>query len=584
MSPAIGPLHPAAHAAIDPRRAATITAASGEVRTYADLAASSLRIAQLMQHSGLGVGDHVAIMIRNEPIFLEVCWAALRSGLYLSTINVSLTPAEAAYIVADSGSRAVVIDACYAEVAGQILHECAGTVNAMWTVNGSIPGCVGLDEALRGAPDVPIAETEGSMMLYSSGTTGRPKGIVRPLSGRPAGTSNPLAPFTPRLQMDESTVYLCPAPLHHAAPIGFSLTTQRLGGTVVLMERFEPEAMLAAIERYRVTHVQLVPTMFVRLLKLPPELRARYDLSSLRRVVHAAAPCAPDVKRAMIDWWGPIIDEYYSGTEGVGITYITSSEWLAHPGSVGRTILGEVHIVDESGNEVAPTERGTVFFSSGLPYSYHGDATTASHRSTANGWATLDDVGWVDDDGYLYLTDRRTYMIVSGGVNVYPRESEDVLITHPAVLDVRGDRYPRSRDGRGCPRRRATRRSGVCNARAGRAVGRVLSTASCSFQVSPWRRLRRATASPRERQALQAHAARAVLARPRLADHLISRRAEPIRRDGGRLRLQPFRRQARRLLVRLRSPLGPRGERPRRASKRTRGDLLRARVHRRRGA
>ena len=432
----IGPLHPAAHAAIDPLRPAIVDAATGEVRTYSDLASRSMRIAQLMLDAGLGVGDHVAMMVGNEAVFLEVCWATLRSGLYLSTINVSLTGSEAAYIVADSGSRALVIDGRHAETARQILHECGSALSAVWTVNGSLPGCTPLDEALRAAPDVAIAETEGSLMLYSSGTTGRPKGIIRPLSGLPAGTSNPMAPFMQRLQMDESTVYLCPAPLHHAAPIGYSLTTHRVGGTVVLMDHFEPEAMLAAIERYRVTHVQLVPTMFVRLLKLAPDVRARYDLSSLRRVVHAAAPCPPDVKRAMIEWWGPIVDEYYSGTEGIGITYITSPEWLAHPGSVGRAILGEVHIVDDSGAEVEPGEIGTVYFSSGRPYTYHGDAVATSDRGTATGWGTLDDVGWVDTDGYLYLTDRRTYMIVTGGVNVYPKEAEDVLINHPAVLDV----------------------------------------------------------------------------------------------------------------------------------------------------
>ena len=389
-----------------------------------------------MLDAGLGVGDHVAMMVGNEAVFLEVCWATLRSGLYLSTINVSLTGSEAAYIVADSGSRALVIDGRHAEAARQILHECGSALSAVWTVNGSLPGCTPFDEALRAAPDVAIAETEGSLMLYSSGTTGRPKGIIRPLSGLPAGTSNPMAPFMQRLQMDESTVYLCPAPLHHAAPIGYSLTTHRVGGTVVLMDHFEAEAMLAAIERYRVTHVQLVPTMFVRLLKLAPDVRARYDLSSLRRVVHAAAPCPPDVKRAMIEWWGPIVDEYYSGTEGIGITYITSPEWLAHPGSVGRAILGAVHIVDDSGAEVEPGEIGTVYFSSGRPYTYHGDAVATSDRGTATGWGTLDDVGWVDTDGYLYLTDRRTFMIVAGGVNIYPQEAENLLIDHPKVYDV----------------------------------------------------------------------------------------------------------------------------------------------------
>jgi fatty-acyl-CoA synthase len=274
------------------------------------------------------------------------------------------------------------------------------------------------------------------MMLYSSGTTGKPKGVVWPLSGQPAGTTNAMSIFTSLVEFDARTVYLCPAPLTHAAPIGWSLATQRMGGTVVLMERFDAEQLLAAIERHRVTVVQMVPTMFVRLLKLPQDVRDGYDVSSLRHVVHAAAPCAPDVKEQMIAWWGPIIDEYYSGTEGSGITYLTSPEWIAHRGSVGRPILGAVHVVDEDGNELPGGEVGAIYFSSGQTYHYHNDeAATAARRHTA-GWTTLDDVGWVDADGYLYLTDRRSSIIVTGGVNIAPKESEDALISHPAVLDA----------------------------------------------------------------------------------------------------------------------------------------------------
>jgi fatty-acyl-CoA synthase len=274
------------------------------------------------------------------------------------------------------------------------------------------------------------------MMLYSSGTTGRPKGVRRPLSGRPAGTSNPLAPFASRTGLGADTVYLSSAPLYHAAPMGWSLGTMRQGGTVVVLPHFDAELVLWAIERYRVTLAQFVPTMLQRLVRLPTHVRDRYDLSSLRRVVHAAAPCPRHVKYATIEWLGPIVDEYYSGTEGSGITYITSAEWLDHPGSVGRPILGDLHVTDEEGRLVPPGTEGIIWFGNGQAYEYHGDAAATMARRHEQGWTTLDDVGYVDDDGYLHLTDRRAHMIVSGGVNISPREIEDVLLQHPAVDDV----------------------------------------------------------------------------------------------------------------------------------------------------
>jgi long-chain acyl-CoA synthetase len=274
-------------------------------------------------------------------------------------------------------------------------------------------------------------------MLYSSGTTGRPKGIRRPLDLAPMGQGLPGAvPFLRALGLQDGGVYLTPAPLYHAAPLAWSLGAQRLGATVVVMERFDPVDMLRLIERHRVTHVQLVPTMFVRMLKLPEADRKRFDLSSLAAAVHAAAPCPVDIKRQMIDWWGPIISEYYSATEGSGATFLDSEEWLAHPGSVGRPMLGEAHIVDEDGTELPPGETGTIYFSGGNPFEYHNDPQKTADTKDRRGWSTVGDVGYLDGDGYLYLTDRKTFMIISGGVNIYPQEAENVLVGHPKVMDV----------------------------------------------------------------------------------------------------------------------------------------------------
>ena len=276
-------------------------------------------------------------------------------------------------------------------------------------------------------------------MLYSSGTTGHPKGVRRPLSGEPFGTYATLVPMLERIMgFTEGDVYLSPAPLYHAAPLVWSTTVQRMGGTVVVMERFDPEECLRLIEEYRVTHAQFVPTMFVRMLKLPDEVRARYDVSSLRSVVHAAAPCAPEVKRRMIEWWGPIVQEYYSGTEGMGMTWISPQDALSHPGSVGRAIWGEVHVCGDDGAELPLGETGVVYFGgrSDTTFEYNHDPEKTRQSFNDKGWATLWDVGHVDEEGFLYLTDRKLFMIVSGGVNIYPQEIEDVLVLHPAVADV----------------------------------------------------------------------------------------------------------------------------------------------------
>jgi acyl-CoA synthetase (AMP-forming)/AMP-acid ligase II len=300
------------------------------------------------------------------------------------------------------------------------------------------PGYESYEEAVAAQPAEPIPkELEGNDMLYSSGTTGRPKGVRVPLPGKPAGTPPALQVLVQGLyHADESAVYLSPAPLYHAAPLRFNLAIQRLGGTCIIMDQFDPVEALRLIEKYRATHSQWVPTMFVRMLKLPCEERTRYDVSSLRVAIHAAAPCPVPVKEQMIEWWGPVLYEYYAGTEANGFCAIDSEQWMTHKGSVGRSLLGEIHILDDDGGELPPGEIGTVFFGKGADFEYHNDPEKTAASRSKEGYTTIGDVGYVDEEGFLYLTDRRSYMIISGGVNIYPQETENLLITHPKVADV----------------------------------------------------------------------------------------------------------------------------------------------------
>ncbi len=325
-----------------------------------------------------------------------------------------------------------------AELLGQLGDQVALPPDRRVAVGGSVDGLADYETVLAAASDEPIADQcEGIYMFYSSGTTGRPKGIKPPTIGGLIGAASG---FTMLMQglygFDERSIYLSPSPLYHAAPAGWTTGAHRLGSTTVVMERFDALETLELIERHRVTHVQFVPTHMVRLLKLPAEDRARFDLSSLQYVIHAAAPCPPEVKRAFIDWVGPIVHEYYSGSEGAGFCAIGPDEWLAHPGSVGRSLLGAVHIVDADGTECGPHQEGQVFFESGQQFEYHGDPEKTASAYNERGWSSLGDVGWVDEEGYLYLTDRISNMIISGGVNIYPREVEDVLVGHPRVADV----------------------------------------------------------------------------------------------------------------------------------------------------
>ncbi|MFC4530567.1 AMP-binding protein [Sphaerisporangium dianthi] len=432
-------MHPGVVAAETPDKPAVIMASSGRVLTYRELDEESNRLARLFRSAGLRPGQHVAFMLENHPLFLVVAWAAHRSGLYYTAISSRLRPDELAYIVGNCEAEVFISSASLAGVATSITER-TPRVRLRLMIDGVAPGFASYEEAVAAHPPEPVEdECQGADMLYSSGTTGRPKGVKPPLRRAPLDAPGALLRLV-RFLFDppSDSVYLSPAPLYHAAPLRYCMAFQRIGATVVVMERFDPEQALALIERHRVTHSQWVPTMFIKMLKLPEAVRGKYDLSSLACAIHAAAPCPVQVKEQMIAWWGPIVHEYYAGTEGNGFLYVGPHDWLAHKGTVGRPLLGVVHICDEDGDELAAGEHGTVYFSDGPRFEYHGDPekTRAAHDPQGRGWTTLGDIGYLDEDGFLYLTDRRSYMIISGGVNVYPQEAENVLSLHPKVADV----------------------------------------------------------------------------------------------------------------------------------------------------
>lgn len=434
-------MFPGIHAAKAPDRPAVIVADSGEVLTYQQLEHASARLARYLRAQGLRRGDVVALIADNCTRVFEIYWATQRAGLYLTAVNHHLTNSERAYIINDSGARALIIAAVKADDADSLLGRCPQVATRI-AFGGRVLGFKDYDEVLGGVSHEPFEDQpRGADLLYSSGTTGTPKGIKPALPERQVDEPGDIyvTLFRPMYNFDEDTVYLCPAPLYHAAPLRFSATVQALGGTVVIMRQFDAEAALSAIESFKVTHGQWVPTMFVRLLKLPDEVREGYDVSTLRVAIHAAAPCPVEVKRRMIDWWGPILYEYYASTEANGITFIDSPQWLAKPGSVGKAGLGILRICSDEGDLLPPGHVGLVYFERAeLPFRYHNDeAKTASaqHPEHPN-WTTTGDVGYVDGDGYLFLTDRKAFVIISGGVNIYPQEIENCLALHPDVLDV----------------------------------------------------------------------------------------------------------------------------------------------------
>jgi len=433
-------MYPGKYAVSRGEQPAFIMAETGEGVTYAELERRSNRLAHLLRARGLRRLDHYAIFMENNARYVECCAAGIRSGLYFTCVNSYLTGEELGYIVDNSQSKILISSMARHEVALAALGRCSG-VELCLLVDGPGDGkrVLNLDQAVSGYPETPIAdEALGTAMLYSSGTTGRPKGVLRPLPELPAWGELPLFEFlTKQWRYREGMVYLSPAPLYHAAPQAAVSLAIRIGGTSVIMERFDPERFLQLIEKYRVTHSQLVPTMFSRMLKLPEEVRRQYDLSSLECAVHAAAPCPIPVKEQMIEWWGPIIDEYYGATEGLGFTACNSEEWLAHKGTVGRVLLGKLHVLDESMQECPNGIPGQLWFETATPFEYFNDPVrTAEARSPDGTMSTVGDVGYVDDGGFVHLTDRATFMIISGGVNIYPQETENLLITHPKVADA----------------------------------------------------------------------------------------------------------------------------------------------------
>ena len=428
--------HPQHWAELMPERPAIMMASSGATLTYGELNARSNRVAHLLRDAGLKRGDGIVILMENHLNFLEICWGAQRSGLYFTPVSWRLKADEIAYILNNSNAKALFTTPRYAALALDAAKQVG--LNNLFLVGGEDKHFRSYEMALHAQPSTRINdESLGRDMLYSSGTTGRPKGVKNVLPDGDVGTIPPVMGYLTKIYgFDTHTVNLTPAPLYHAGPLRYSMCVGHTGGFNIIMENFDAEAALALIERHRITHAELVPTMFVRLMKLAPDVRNKFDLSSLQLVAHGTGPCAPEVKKQIIEWLGPILEEQYGGTEGNGLCAINSTEWLAHPASVGKAVVGTLHIVGADGKDMPVGENGLVYFEGGPRFDYHGDAKKTAAAYSPEGWSTLGDIGYVDHEGYLYLTDRESHMIISGGVNIYPQEVENVLINHPAVQDV----------------------------------------------------------------------------------------------------------------------------------------------------
>jgi len=429
-------------AGIHPEKTAVVMAGSGKSLSYAQLHQRSACIARWLVSRGLQTEESVAIILDNDPALFTLAWAARRVGLYHTIINHHLSAGDAAFIAQDCQAKVVFASRATLALARGVQGVMEAATIPFVLVDDQAPGFLNLDDLLSQVDQASAlpARPVGRDMLYSSGTTGRSKGVqLPPLPHVPFGTPyvpDPEETMNKMYKFNPQMVYLSPAPLYHAAPFRFSMRTIISGGTCVVMEKFAPEAALAAIEKFRITHSQWVPTMFSRMLALPASVRQTYDLSSMRIAIHAAAPCPPHVKEAMLDWWGDILYEYYAGSEQFGATHIGPQEWRAHRGSVGKATVGVIHILDEQGKELPPGEVGTIYFSDGPPFEYHNDPDKTRQAYNAHGWATYGDIGHVDEEGYLYLSDRRADLILCGGVNLYPAEIENVLLSHPAVADA----------------------------------------------------------------------------------------------------------------------------------------------------
>lgn len=433
-------MYPGIHAKSNPDKPAVILAGSGETVTYGELDRRSTVLASAMHRLGLRKGDGIAILADNAAEVFEIYWAGMQSGFYITPVNKNLAADEVAYIVTDCDAKVLFVSGALSGL-GADVRALLPTLTHAYAFGDAIEGYESYSDLLSEGGIPLVDRPRGADMMYSSGTTGRPKGIRSAML--PIQVDQPGDPIVGLLghmfKVGPDDVYLQPAPIYHAAPLKWSGAVHALGGTVVMMEKFDAEGALAAIEKYGATIAQFVPTMFVRMLQLPEDVRTRYGHSSLRLAVHAAAPCPPEVKQAMIDWWGPVLFEYYGSTEQNGMTFVSSAEWLRKPGSVGKAVVGDLHICDEEGNESNPGDIGTVYFArETMPFVYHKDEkkTDEARHPHHPTWTSVGDLGYVDEDGYLFLTDRKSFVIISGGVNIYPQEIENVLAMHDKIFDI----------------------------------------------------------------------------------------------------------------------------------------------------
>jgi len=432
-------MYPGAHLDSNADKPAVIMAGSGFTQTFAELDAAANRLSRVLRNAGLQPGDHVAICMENHDRYLEVVWGCHYAGLIYTCASSRLQSSELEYIINDCGARVFITSKYKADQAAEIVANMPN-VELRLMLGGTIEAYESYEAAVDAQSSEPLDEDRkaGLDMLYSSGTTGQPKGVARPYPNETlAEFNNGVTTLAALLfAVDDSKRYLSPAPFYHAAPLRFCMSMHALGATVVAMENFDAETYLRLVEEHQITHSQVVPTMFVRMLKLDEATRNQYDVSSLEYVIHAAAPCPIPTKRAMIEWFGPVIHEYYAGSEGNGFVYCNSEQWLAHEGTVGMPINCTVHIAGDDGEEVPQGESGTIYFEGGAEFEYHNDPEKTKGSRHPKGWSTLGDVGYVDEDGFVYLTDRKAYMIISGGVNIYPQEAENILVTHDKVIDV----------------------------------------------------------------------------------------------------------------------------------------------------
>ena len=424
------------HANATPNKPAFIMGSTGETVTFGELDGIANQVAQLLRASGVQQGQHIAMMMKNCREFMEIMFGCMRAGVVFTPISTHLKKDETAYIINNCRAQLFIASASLADVAAEAAAQ-APALEHCFIVGGERAGFVDWHSTLAAQPSEPIADQSlGVPMLYSSGTTGKPKGVFRAPENIDLDAPHPLKLAGAYYGFNTDTIYLSPAPLYHAAPLHYNTLNLIQGGTSVIMERFDPEQALALIERHKATHSQWVPVMFIRMLKLPEEIRSKYDVSSMQRAIHAAAPCPVDIKRQMIDWWGPVICEYYSSSEGVGFTLIDSEDWLNHPGSVGRPLTGIPKILDENLQELPVGEVGQIYFAEVARFEYFDEPGKTDEAFDSRGWGTVGDMGYLDEEGYLYLTDRKNFMIITGGVNVYPAEIEGLLVTHPKVADV----------------------------------------------------------------------------------------------------------------------------------------------------